>query len=185
MIFSAFAIGQERDTSDTLLSDSNIKFPDRYKVVGINTTPLLTQLIPFNRSNPLVAGPYFMTLRSYRGRNAFRYGLGANLNSNSINNNNASLNLRLGWERRKSFYEQWSYSFGFDLFFSGGGFNLANTDIDFGSVGFGFVWGIEYFINQKVSLNIETALYAGTGVFQFIPPVGLNLNFIIPKRSKI
>ena len=184
LIFSVVSNGQT-ETSNTVLEESSIKFPDRYKVVGLNVTPLLTQLIPFNRSNPLTSGPYFMTYRVYNGRNAFRYGLGTNISNNSIDDNNVFLNLRLGWERRKSFYKRWSYSFGFDTFLSGGGFNLAdNGNDDFLRVGVGFVWGMEYFINPKVSLNIETALYFGNTLFQFIPPVGLNLNFIIPKRSQ-
>ncbi|MEM7535367.1 MAG: hypothetical protein AAF639_24530, partial [Chloroflexota bacterium] len=34
-----------------------------YKVVGLNATPLLVQLIPFNRANPEVTGPYYMNFR--------------------------------------------------------------------------------------------------------------------------
>ena len=158
-------------------------------MIGLNVTPLLSKLVPFNRTNPLITGPYMMTYRAYRGRNAFRFGLGANVSSSSFSNNSTSLNMRMGWERKKSFYEQWSYSFGLDFFVSGGSFNLVdNNQNEDGAFGLGFVWGIEYFFNPKVSLNIETAFYLGGGddgpVFQFIPPVGLNLNFLIPRRSR-
>ncbi len=188
LMFSFVLIGQE-EVIDELMEDSKFEFPYRYKMIGLNVTPLMSKLIPFNRTNPLVSGPYMMSYRAYRGRNAFRFGLGANLSSETFNNNSASLNMRMGWERKKSFYDNWSYSFGLDFFVSGGSFNLvANGNNEDGAFGLGFVWGIEYFFNPKVSLNIETAFYMGGGddgpVFQFIPPVGLNLNFLIPRKSR-
>ena len=188
LIFSFALIGQD-DVIDELMEDSKFEFPYRYKMIGLNVTPLMSKLIPFNRTNPLVSGPYMMSYRAYRGRNAFRFGLGANLSAETFDNNSASLNMRMGWERKKSFYDNWSYSFGLDFFVSGGSFNLvANGNNEDGAFGLGFVWGIEYFFNPKVSLNIETAFYMGGGddgpVFQFIPPVGLNLNFLIPRKSR-
>ena len=188
LIFSFALIGQD-EVLDELMEDSKFEFPYRYKMIGLNVTPLMSKLIPFNRTNPLVSGPYMMSYRAYRGRNAFRFGLGANLSSETFDNNSASLNMRMGWERKKSFYDNWSYSFGLDFFVSGGSFNLvANGNNEDGAFGLGFVWGMEYFFNPKVSLNIETAFYMGGGddgpVFQFIPPVGLNLNFLIPRKSR-
>lgn len=194
VMLMCFNVGfsQDEEVQDLpeLSNEPLFELPERYKMIGLNMTPLLTQLVPFNRSNPNVAGPYMMTYRSYRQNNAFRFGLGANISEDAIDNNNASFNMRMGWERKKSFYENWSYSFGFDFFISGGGFNLVNggngNDASFGG---GLVWGIEYFLNPKISLNVESAFYFGAAVDEganilFIPPVGLNLNFLIPKRPR-
>ncbi len=184
-------VGFSQDDSIVeLTNESKYELPERYKMIGLNMTPLLTQLIPFNRSNPTVAGPYMMTYRSYRDNNAFRFGLGANLSDESFNNSTATFNMRMGWEKKKSFYESWSYSFGLDFFISGGGFNLSNaSNSESGVFGTGVVWGIEYFVNPKVSLNVETAFYLGAGgddgpTILFIPPVGLTLNFLVPKRAR-
>lgn len=189
MIISVLGFAQDEVIVEDL-NQPKYDFPERYKMIGLNMTPLLTQLIPFNRSNPTVAGPYMMTYRSYRGNNAFRFGLGSNLSNETFNNNTATFNMRMGWEKKKSFYENWSYSFGLDFFISGGGFNISNaSNTEAGIFGTGLVWGIEYFLNPKVSLNVETAFYLGAGgddgpSILFIPPVGLTLNFLVPKRVR-
>jgi len=146
MLIGLGGIAQD-DSSIKLPNKPKYELPESYKMIGLNMTPLLTQLIPFNRSNPTVAGPYMMTYRSYRGNNAFRFGLGSNLSIETANNRTASFNMRMGWEKKKSFYENWSYSFGLDFFVSGGGFNIANTaNSESGAFGTGIVWGIEYFL---------------------------------------
>lgn len=166
--------------------------PRKYRVVGLNTTPLLTQLVPFNRTNPQLSGPYTMTYRAFTGRNAFRFGLGMSLSEADADNGNLNLNMRFGWQRKKSFYERWSYGFGLDFFIVTGGFNTIGSQREFdedGGFGLGPVWEMEYAINKRVRLSIESALFLGGGfdtgaVFTFIPPVALYLNFVIPKRNR-
>ncbi len=166
--------------------------PRKYRVVGLNTTPLLAQLVPFNRTNPQLSGPYVMTYRSFTGRNAFRFGLGMNLSEVDSNNGTLNLNMRFGWQRKKSFYERWSYGFGLDFFIVTGGFNTVGSQREFdedGGFGLGPVWEMEYAINKRVRLSIESTLFLGGGfdtgaVFTFIPPVALYLNFVIPKRNR-
>lgn len=186
--FSSFA--QEDDDDKGLLK---YELPPRHKMVGLNMTPLMVQMIPFNRSNPNITGPYSLNYRSFRGNSAFRFGLGAFLNNNFFNSAQTSphFNMRIGWERRKSFYKRWAYSFGLDFFASGGGFNIqgGNNNEDESSVGMGFVWGTEYFINPKVSLSVESQFLVGFLTFEgptmvFIPPVALYLNFVVPKRKR-
>lgn len=166
--------------------------PRKYRIVGMNTTPLLTQLIPFNRSNPQLSGPYTITYRSFTGRNAFRFGLGMSLSEIADRNGTLNLNMRFGWQRKKSFYERWSYGFGLDFFLVTGGFNNNSSQREFeqdGGFGLGPVWEMEYAINKRVRASIETALFLGGGfdtgaVFTFIPPIALYLNFVIPKRNR-
>ena len=150
--------------------------PRKYRVVGMNTTPLLTQLIPFNRSNPQSSGPYTMTYRSFTGRNAFRFGLGMSLSDRADVNGFLNLNMRFGWQKKKSFYKRWSYGFGLDFFLVTGGFNNSQREFD-DDAGFGLgpVWEMEYAINKRVRASIESALFLGGGfdtgaVFTFIPP---------------
>lgn len=188
-LFFSFSGFTQEDNEDLL----KFELPRRHKMVGLNMTPLLVQMIPFNRSNPNISGPYSLNYRSFRGNSAFRFGLGAFISDDFFNNDQTSphFNLRMGWERRKSFYQRWAYSFGLDFFASGGGFNIqnGNNDEDEGSVGMGFVWGTEYFINPKISLSVESQFLVGFlssdgPTLIFIPPVALYLNFVVPKRKR-
>lgn len=166
--------------------------PRKYRIVGMNTTPLLTQLIPFNRTNPRLSGPYSMTYRAFTGRNAFRFGLGMSLSDDDFINRTINLNVRFGWQRKKSFYQRWSYGFGLDFFIVAGGFNTLGSQRNFdddAGFGLGPVWEMEYAINKRVRASIESALFLGGGfddgaVFTFIPPVAVYLNFVIPKRNR-
>jgi len=179
---------QEKDNNSLLY-----ELPHRHKMVGLNMSPLLVQLIPFNRSNPNVTGPYSLNYRSFRGNSAFRFGLGAFVDTDFFDTGQTSphFNLRIGWEKRKSFYKRWAYSFGLDFFGSAGGFNIqgGGGSGEEGSAGMGFVWGTEYFINPKISLSVESQFLIGFLTFDgpsiiFIPPVALYLNFVVPKRKR-
>ena len=169
--------------------------PMPYRTVGINTTPLLVQLIPFNRSNPRVTGPYYMTWRSYRINRrgqvgGFRMALGADLSDVDDESFQAFINFRFGWERKKVIHERWSYSSGLDFMIFGGDLNIpGGKDQDAAGFGFGPVWGIEYDLARHVSLSIETALFIGTAAesgfkLEFIPPVSIYMNFKIPKKKR-
>jgi len=181
---------------DAQADDNNAllyELPRRHKMVGLNMTPLMVQLIPFNRSNPNLSGPYSLNYRSFRGNSAFRFGLGAFVSEDFFDTGQTSphFNLRIGWEKRKSFYKRWAYSFGLDFFGSAGGFNIqgGGSSEEEGSAGMGFVWGTEYFINPKISLSVESQFLIGFLTFDgptliFIPPVALYLNFVVPKRKR-
>ncbi|MCO6489342.1 MAG: hypothetical protein J5I98_13035 [Phaeodactylibacter sp.] len=165
----------------------------RYHAIGLNASPLLVQLAPFNRSNPRVLGPYFTTYRVYssRGR-AFRLALGwdvdASLDADEAQNH---FNLRLGWERRRKIADRWSYSMGWDFAISGGDFNLpGEKEADTGFLGFGPTWGFEFFINRTVSLSTEVSLWAGIDLNEgiprllVVPPVALLLNVWRPRKNR-
>lgn len=166
----------------------------RTSTIGLNTTPLLVQLLPFNRSDPQLAGPYFVTLRSYNSKDvAFRLGIGWNVSTGDgvSDVDDAHINLRLGWEKRKGIFKKWTYSGGFDFFLSAGDLNISSEkDNDTLLVGLGPTWGIDYFINEAISLSIETSLLIGytpdlDGIqLEFIPPIALYLNFAVPKKKK-
>lgn len=162
--------------------------------MGFNTTPLLVQLIPFNRSDPRVTGPYYVNWRSYVQKDdklkGFKISLGVDLSDvDDINPVQAFLNFRLGFESYRRISPRWGYTRGFNGFFSSGDFNIPgskpNNDV---FLGVGPHWGVDFFVSPKVSLSLETALILGTtdfgAKFEFIPPVALNLNFWSPKRER-
>lgn len=173
--------------SDSLPGELNL--PYRYNVTGINTTPLLVQLVPFNRSDPKVTGPYYVTYRRYKDNKAFRMALGADFSDAADEGTLSHINFRIGWEKRKSIYRRWAYTRGWDFFAALGDLNLpGDKENDAARFAFGPTWGIEYNFNPSVFLSIESSLLmgidasSGIPVLEFIPPVAVYLNFRIAKN---
>jgi len=165
----------------------------RYHSIGLNASPLLVQLAPFNRSNPKVLGPYFITYRVYTDNNrAFRLALGWDVDESfSADGTQSHFNFRMGMERRRKIAERWSYSMGWDLAISGGDFNLpGEKEVDSGFFGLGPTWGFEFFINRSVSLSTEVSLWVGLDLnegiprLQVVPPVSLLLNVWRPRKRR-
>lgn len=172
------------DTADnnTPLNGFMIPMEHGVKSVGLNMTPILKQIIPFNRSNPNISGPYFVQFRRIKQSGTIaRTGLGWSLVAEDFDI--PTLNLRFGWERRRDFYSRWTYNRGFDFVLSTGGFNIRpGNNFDEVFLGVQFTWGFDYFILPHISLNLETGLAVGIGndasfTTFFIPPISLNLNY--------
>lgn len=167
--------------------------PGGYKVMGFNTTPLLVQLIPFNRSDPRIVGPYYVNWRSYveqKGKlKGFKISVGIDLSDANEEAVQSFFNFRLGFEGYRRLSPRWGYTRGFNGFFSVGDFNTPGAkQRDEIFLGIGPHWGVDFFVSPKVSISLETALVFGTTdfgpKFEFIPPVALNLNFWSPKRVR-
>ena len=161
--------------------------------MGFNTTPLLVQLIPFNRSDPRVTGPYYVNWRSYveqKGKlKGFKISVGIDLSDANEEAVQSFFNFRLGFEGYRRLGPRWGYTRGFNGFFSVGDLNTPGTkQEDEVFLGIGPHWGVDFFVSPKVSISLETALVFGTTgfgpKFEFIPPVALNLNFWSPKRVR-
>jgi len=155
-------------------------------------TPLLTQLIPFNRTNPLVAGPYTVDFNRFNGQRAFHTSIGILLAEGEMfeSVDNANFNIRMGTTLRKEFNERWVFYRGFDGYLAVGSFNLIGDNrTEAVVIGLGPRWCMEYRISPAVGLSVESALVlgidtnTGTADFRFIPPVAVNLNFILPRKS--
>ncbi len=169
------------------------ELPYHYKKVGINVMPLLVQLIPFNRSNPIVTGPYSVEFNRYMGRRSFHTSLGMFMvpNVDFEDTDDFHFNFRIGTEKTRSISGRWSHFTGWDAYFSAGDLNIVGQKQNFDSaaIGIGPRWGIMFAIQKQVTISVETALLLGLDVneslpnFTFIPPVGVNLNFIIPKKE--
>lgn len=166
----------------------------RERIFCMNMSPLLTQLVPFNRSNPLVTGPYVVRFKKYNNNSALRFGLGANFHILSEDNADRILNIHMGWERRKRVSGRIAMTAGVDGFLSVGGFNIAGGNSqgndeffdDFeGGIGVGPVWGLEYALTQNITISTETALHipiASTLGLFLIPPTAVYINYRFLKR---
>lgn len=173
-----------------VVSKKDWSLPEKYKMVSINTTPLLVQLIPFNRSSPLVTGPYNVEFHRFNGNKSFHTSLGMFIASEDgfDSTDGVHFNFRIGGEKRRALSDRWAFYTGWDFYISTGNFNLLGTDSNDSIVlGLGPRWSAGYSISKHVSVSIETALVLGwdigfaTPTFVFLPPVALNLNFVLPK----
>lgn len=190
ILFSSALLAQVAETKEADIDwDSAI---DNTTIVSLNTTSLLVQLIPFNRSNPTLVGPYSVSFARYKeNKSAFTVAMGFNLSQRADEENNLLLNLKVGWEKRKAFYQNWYYTKAWDIFLSGGSFNTPGGDVDETFiVGTGPTWGIGYNFNPVVGVHLETSLLLGldfnfgTIDFRFIPPVALYFHVAVPRKKK-
>ena len=161
----------------------------RERVFQMNMSPLVTQIAPFNRSNPLVTGPYMVNFKKYNNNSALRFGLGANLRFLSEEPKDQVFNMHIGWERRKRIGGRVAMNAGVDGFLSIGGFNFDGSqtsgndsvfDTFEGGIGVGPVWGIEYAVTHNISLATETAFHipiASTLGFFLVPPTAIYVNY--------
>jgi hypothetical protein len=139
---------------------------------GLNTTQLLKQFLNPNSSS---TEPYTLVGRRIQGNKAFRFGFGIFWDSrkeqvekflDSKTFNNQSLSMRLGYEWRRELHPRWNAYYGIDVVgiykndenVSDSGFDkvtIQNQNIDTGLAG---VLGMEYKLNERVSLSTEGSL---------------------------
>lgn len=180
-------VARSQETLPTPPPEENNPTFEYRKIVGLNMTPLLTQLIPFNRSNPREAGPYLVHFKKYglSGKNAFRFSMGIHLVPDDQDElADPQFNIAFGWEKRRSISKRWSYTRGFDFMFLAGDLNVpgvANTE-ESAAIAFGPVWGIEFAIDRRITIGTEAALALGWSpdsegfLFDIIPPLGIFLH---------
>lgn len=156
------------------------------RYIGFNSNPLLAQVIPLNGNNPEVTHAALMFRRYNDNDNGFRaaYGVG-------ISNRSDFTNMYLGidLDRRRAIGDNWD-------FFTGPGVNLrivsnnldrTNTATVQEELFLGFLYhlGVEFHINDIVSLSTETNLMLGLGLdndevaFKLDPPINIFLHFNI------
>ncbi len=157
------------------------------KHLGMNMTPLLVKLTPLNRA---VAGQGPIDImykkRGKKGKRALRVGFGINLDLR--NQENGYFNFRLGAERYHKILDKLYFSRGWDFitFVGNDNFNIPiavdNIFNNAGAgVGFGPVFGLEYFIAPRLSISTESTIFFGIATdapiaAQVIPPAFVFLN---------
>lgn len=180
-------INAQQDTieenSDTIITE-----------FGMNMTGLINQLVPFKQVSNRT-GPYSVSIKFIKNRNAFRMALGLHLISSTFNPTTpntltdiANFNLRLGFERRRIVNEKFNFYQTFDFMMMAGNFNSPINDFEdnetVAGVGLGLGLGIEYLIFENLSLSTEGIGFVGiiggtSSIFNatVIPPIAIFLNY--------
>ncbi len=158
---------------------------------GMNISPLLIQVLPFNRSSGRT-GPYGFSYSRINAKNKFfRLGIGVFINDNDLDNSH--LNLRIGGGKIRQISEKLHFTTGWDFIAFGGSFNVPNSslDDDDGGVGFGPFMGIQYYLTSHLSFSTESFLYIGTSsnagfTLRVIPPIAVfvQIDFVAPPKKK-
>jgi hypothetical protein len=179
------------ERTELKIEKSASKYYPKSRMAGLNVTPLLTQLIPFNRADPRDFGPFLMRFKNYKNsNNAVRFGLGVQILGEDIffsdEASKTFLHIHWGWERRKNISDRWAYTKGIDAVAFVGGLNLPGEgSSEEANLGIGLPWGIEYAIAPRITLSTEAELAILVGGFgptiRLLPPVGLFLNYYFTK----
>ncbi len=152
---------------------------DRYTEVSLNTTSLISRLVPFGNALPL-AGPTTLYLKRYKGNRAFRFGMLLQTNATTKVWNTV---IRIGTEKRKELNKSWAFTRATDFMWAFGQFDTPgfgrNSEVK--AVGAGFGYGIEYILNKNISFSTEATVFLGLGgedviSLKVIPPIALYIN---------
>ena len=162
--------------------------PVKYKEFGLNMTGLVSNFIPFN-STKLGIQRYafaykYTRIKKKSGKLAtLRLGLGVD---NIFDENNSfNFNFRIGMEKKRKLSEKWTFISGNDFILFVEPVNVNAKDFFFEDapkigVGYAHPFGIEFHINNRVSLYTETSLQITAGfppvTLRVVPPASIFLN---------
>jgi len=138
--------------------------------VGFDANTMLSQVVPFNTFNSSVGFPAIVTRRLWNNK-GFRTTAGFEVDQNNFSFSNFYFSI--GYTSKKDIGKNWSWIRGIDV-------KAYGTDDDFGFVGFGPYWGVEYHINDVISLSTESAVQLGVFddvVLDIRPPVHIQCHF--------
>jgi len=152
----------------------------RSKEVGLNMTPLLTQVIPFSNGTRR-SGPFGFMFRSGRNGKYFNFELGVQLFDVDNDTQENYFNMAIGIMNKRPFGKKFVFYSSYNLVISAGSFNEPNDPSNNENVSLGLSYGpgIEYHITDYFYLATEAHLFAGvTNDFfriHVVPPLGLFL----------
>ena len=152
----------------------------RYREISLNMMSLVSRIAPFGNGIPL-AGPTTLYLKKYNGRRAFRFGLSLQASPDAKLSNTI---IRIGVEKRKPLNNHWAFTRATDFMWAFGSFDTPGFGREDGvqAIGAGFGYGIEYIVNQNISISTESTVFLGLGSgesvlnFKIIPPIALYMN---------
>ncbi len=147
------------------------------KEIGINFTPLISKLVPFNLGQN-EAGRIGLIWKKYYSKRAFRVSLGANITENFNNIGTDFFYLAIGLERRYPITKnkKIAYTSAWDIFFQGN----ENDDVP----GFGLAkgYGFEYHFTKRIFISTEAQFKLGFGgefggpIIEFQLPIAIFVN---------
>ncbi len=164
--------------------------PERYKEYGFNMTGMIANFVPFN-STKLGLQRYAFSYKYTRKRKkstkrkkegelrTLRIGIG--IDGLFDNNNIFNYNVRIGNEKKHILSKSWSYisANDFIMFVEPSG-TFFDEDIPNLGIGYARGYGIEYHINDRISIYTETALMVNVGFppvqVRIVPPTSVFLN---------
>lgn len=169
-------------SSTTLPEKKEVELPEKkekYIEVSLNTTSLLSRIVPFGNAIPL-AGPTTIYLKKYNGNRAFRFGMLLQASEDAEFKNTI---LRLGIEKRKILNKHWAFTRASDFMLAFGKFDTPGfgKGSETQTIGAGFGYGIEYLLNKNISFSTEATVFLGLGGenvlnLKVIPPIALYIN---------
>ena len=152
----------------------------RMREIGLNMTGIVRQLVPFNRSGAIPLNYAFTYSRINRaGSGAIRFSIGAtstSVNFDFFSFRETSINLLLGYERRKYIFDtRIGYRSGFHLFANSA---VVPSALPSGA-GVAVSQGFSYDLGDRINISTEAMLYIGDdfGFFvDFVEPIAIYLN---------
>ncbi len=147
------------------------------KEIGINFTPLISKLVPFNLGQN-EAGRVGLIWKKYYSKRAFRISLGANITESFQNVGTDFFYLAFGLERRYPITKdkKIAYTSSWDLFLQ------ADENDDGPGIGLAKGYGFEYHFTKRIFISTEAQFRIGLGgefggpVIEFQLPVAIFVN---------
>ncbi len=162
--------------------------PLKHKEYGFNMTGLASNFIPFN-STKLGLQRYafafkYTRIKKRTGKLAtLRMGIGVD---NIIDDTESfNFNFRIGGEKKRKLTDQWTFISGNEFIFFLEPLNANAVDLFFDGaprigVGYSHPFGIEFHLNNRISIYTETALQLTAGLppiaLRIVPPTSIFLN---------
>ncbi|HMU02099.1 MAG TPA: hypothetical protein PJ990_00670 [Saprospiraceae bacterium] len=140
------------------------------KEIGINFTPLVSKLVPFNLGQN-DSGLIGLRWKKYYSTRAFRINFGANVSSDEIDNGNPFIYLAFGLEKRYPITKdkKLAYTSAWDLAFS------VEGEEGEGFFGIAKGYGFEYHITKRIFVSTEAQMNLGIGSEE-----GIKVKFQLP-----
>lgn len=155
-LYIPFLSAQDESSSDSDLYVHNYApyYWSGTTEIGLNVTPLISKLVPFNLGSAN-AGLVALTYRRYYTERALRMDFGFNLSDRASDQNNLFLYLSLGTERRRPLGKKWHYTSSWDLLIT------AENENETGILAAGKGYGIEYHFTDRIFLGTYANWYIG------------------------
>ncbi len=144
------------------------------KEIGINFTPLISKLVPFNLGQN-DAGRIGLIWKKYYSKRAFRISLGASITENFQDVGTDFFYLALGLERRYPITKdkKLAYSSSWEIFLQ------ADENDDEPGIGLAKGYGFEYHFTKRIFISTEAQFKIGLGgesVIEFQLPTAIFVN---------
>ncbi|MFM2268227.1 MAG: hypothetical protein RL757_1668 [Bacteroidota bacterium] len=192
-IFSTQLLAQKNEADSSRIGSGEVLV---HREIGLNATALLDRFLPFGVQQ--FTGPTDITFKRYRNNRAVKIGISAQAVPDQNTQNR--IVLRLGVENRYRLTQRkWSYTRSWEVMLGAGAINLPGFAVTEGQsasfLGGLLAYGVEYNINQRVSLMTEAGIFAGFRSVQdnnfsgndpsslillAMPPIALHLVIKIP-----